>query len=83
MQAIQSHKMKTKVIAFICGDLAVTLHIWIAGIIADFGGFMLKVGGTLIIGAAGGIAGMLAKDLYPILKIWYYTKFKTKNKKKP
>jgi hypothetical protein len=68
--------MKTKAIAFFFGDLFVTAHIIFAGIINDFGGFMLKVVATLIIGAAGGIAGMMAKDAYPLVKKYFKSLFK-------
>lgn len=70
--------MKTKIIGFVCGDISVTLYVIFAGIIHDFGGFLLKVLGVLIIGAAGGLAGMAAKDAYPIMKKYsksFYRKY--------
>ncbi len=72
--------MKTKLTAFLFGDLFVTVHIWMAGIIHDFGTFGLKVAATLIIGAAGGIAGMFAKDAYPVVKRFFKSILKRKKK---
>jgi hypothetical protein len=72
------YNMKTKAVAFLCGDLAVTLHIYFAGIVNNFGEFGLKVIGTLIIGAAGGIAGMIAKDYYPTIKRYIKSLIKKK-----
>lgn len=74
--------MKEKLIAFIFGDLFVTAHIILAGIIHDFGGFMMKVLGTLIIGAAGGVAGMIGKESYPWLKKTFKKIFKNERNKK-
>lgn len=68
MQSTFSTDMRDKIIAFLFGDLFVTVQLFISGIIYDFGHFALKVLGTLIIGAAGGIAGMAAKDLYAMAK---------------
>lgn len=70
--------MKTKITAFLFGDMFVTLYIVMAGIIHDFGTFMLKVLATLIIGAAGGLAGMAAKDAYHPLKRFFRTLLKRK-----
>lgn len=76
----RQREMKDKIIAFICGDCLVTLHLWLAGIIADLARFGLNVVGTVIIGGAGGIAAMAAKDLYPHIKKFLKTKFKKKTK---
>jgi hypothetical protein len=73
MQAI-SKNMENKVLAFFCGDLLVTLYIHLAGIIGNLGDFALKVLVTLIIGAVGGLAGMVGKDVYPVIKKYFKRK---------
>ena len=66
---------KSNWFAFLCGDLSVTLLQFIAGSWVEIGQFGLKVLVTIILGAAGGIAGMIGKDIYR----WY--KAKRKNNK--
>lgn len=69
-------KMKEKALAFIAGDISVTLYqIFGNGIWDDIGHFGLKVLATIILGAAGGVAGMAAKDIYN-----YFKKRNNKNK---
>ncbi len=60
---------KDKTIAFLGGDIIVTIfHLFIGGIWADIGNFGVKVGATIILGIAGGMAGMIGKDLYQRFK---------------
>lgn len=66
--------MKDKALAFIAGDISVTLfQIFVGGIWGDLGHFGVKVGATIILGIAGGIAGMIGKDIYN-----RYKKYKNK-----
>jgi hypothetical protein len=58
-----SDNKRDKIVAFVCGDLIVTA-MNILGIFGDLGHFGLKVLATIILGAAGGIAGMIGKDVY-------------------
>ena len=76
----RQQEMKDRLIAFLFGDGFVTLYLWIAGIMGDLARFGLGVVGTMIIGGAGGIAAMVAKDLYPHLKKFIKRKFKKKPK---
>lgn len=55
---------KSKVISFIAGDLFVFTYVHLNGVIYHIGEFAMKVLATIILGAAGGIAGMLGKDAY-------------------
>lgn len=64
------HK-NTKLVAFICGDLFVTLGQITGNIWADAGHFGVKLLATLVIGIAGGIAGVVGKDLYQHFKEKY------------
>lgn len=65
-------EMKDKVLAFLAGDISVTLfQVFIGGIWADLGHFGMKVGATIILGIAGGIAGMAGRDIYNRLKRKY------------
>ncbi len=64
-------KYPNKVVAFISGDLAVTIWVFLGGLgnfwhtLGDFG---LKIAATVILGIAGGVAGLIGKDLlYPRL----------------
>ena len=58
-------KIGDRALAFIAGDVSVTLfQIFIGGIWADIGHFGLKIAATIILGIAGGLAGMVGKDLY-------------------
>ena len=64
-------KYPNKVVAFISGDLAVTILVFLGGLgnfwhtLGDFG---LKIAATVILGIAGGVAGLIGKDLlYPRL----------------
>lgn len=60
---------RDKAIAFIAGDVSVTLYqLFIGDIIHDLGDFGLKVMSTVILGVFGGIAGMVGKDIYNHLK---------------
>lgn len=68
--------------AFICGDISATLYLLYTGMLTDLGEFAAKLVTTLLIGAAGGIAGMAGKEIYPVLKKWARMKFK-KSKKLP
>lgn len=70
--------MKSRIIAFIFGDIFATVHVLLAGILYNFAEFGLKVIATLFIGLAGGLAGMLAKDFYPYLKKYVTKKRKIK-----
>lgn len=74
------HKIE-QLIAFIFGDLFVTLWITTGDILADFGHFGIRVISTVVIGLAGGLAGMGAKDLYPWFKKWLRNLFKKRIKK--
>jgi hypothetical protein len=67
--------------AFLCGDISVTMYVLFTGMMNDLMLFGAKLITTLIIGAAGGIAGMAGKELYPVLKTFFKKKFKktTKN----
>lgn len=64
-------KYPNKVVAFVSGDLAVTIWVFLGGLgnfwhtLGDFG---LKIAATVILGIAGGVAGLIGKDLlYPRL----------------
>ena len=64
-------KSPNKVVAFISGDLAVTIWVFLGGLgnfwhtLGDFG---LKIAATVILGIAGGVAGLVGKEfLYPKL----------------
>lgn len=71
-------RVKDRFLAFIAGDASVTLFQVFAGqIFADLGSFGLKVLATIILGIAGGIAGMVGKDLYN----FYKSKKKKRNEK--
>lgn len=59
---------KDKAVAFLCGDCSVTLYVMLGGIGVDLGHFALKVLATVILGAAGGIAGIAGKDIYQRLR---------------
>lgn len=58
-----------------CGDCTVTIFSMFGGIIFDIGHFALKVLATVILGAAGGLAGLVTKDLY---NKWKAKRSKTK-----
>lgn len=66
--------VKEKVYAFVCGDVSVMGFTFLK-IPDEFIGIGWKVAVTIIVGVAGGIAGMAGKDLYAYVK----EKFKRKN----
>ena len=55
--------MNKNKLAFIWGDIFVTIPT-LLGIWNDLGGFGMKVISVIILGVAGGIAGVLGKELY-------------------
>ena len=64
-------KYPNKAVAFISGDITVTIWVFLGGLgnfwhtLGDFG---LKIAATVILGIAGGVAGLVGKDwLYPLL----------------
>lgn len=57
---------KNKWFAFLCGDGVVTLAYFL-GVFNDLGTFALKMLSTLVLGAVGGLGGLLIKDFYT----WY------------
>jgi len=61
---------KQKVIAFLSGDFVVTLFFTL-GIWNDLAHFGVKVLATVILGVAGGIAGIAGKDAYNRVKRWW------------
>lgn len=69
-------KLNTSMICFFCGDIFSTgfFLVWSG----ELSHFILKAFGTLIIGVIGGLAGLLGKDLYPIIKMAIIRKVKFK-----
>lgn len=67
MKTVAMDKIE-RLITFICGDISVTIWIGLAGILSDVTHFGLQVLTTIIIGAAGGFAGMVGKDIYNKVK---------------
>lgn len=78
-----SGKMKNKIVAFIMGDITVTLCQILSNFWHDLGLFAIKIIATLILGIAGGVAGLIGKDyVYPWIKKivkYFLTKIKKKN----
>ncbi|HUP13107.1 MAG TPA: hypothetical protein VM187_12860 [Niastella sp.] len=77
--AIKPMGKRLNFIAFLCGDISVTMYLLFTGLVNDLLLFGAKLITTLLIGAAGGIAGMAGKEIYPVLR----TALKRKFKKKP
>jgi len=72
-----ANDVKEKVISFVCGDVTSMLYFTLSGILSDMTHFGIQVASTLIIGVAGGIAGMIGKDwLYPKIKRYLKRNFK-------
>lgn len=71
-----SSEKKETLLAFFCGDILVT-WLWAEHIFQDAGMFLLKLLATIVLGVAGGIAGLVGKDVYRSWKNW---RLKQKNK---
>lgn len=69
-----SNEKKNKWLAFIAGDASVTLYQLFGGMWGELGVFGLKVLATIILGIAGGLAGLAGKDLYNHIKSYLKTK---------
>lgn len=69
-----SDNKRSKALAFLCGDFTVTLWLlWGQNFWHQIELFGLKILATIILGIAGGIAGLAGKDIYT----WYKSrKFK-------
>lgn len=73
-----SYNMKNKITAFLFGDLTVTLLQISTNFWQELGDFGVKLIATFTLGVAGGLAGLIAKELlWP--KIKKLLKVKTKN----
>lgn len=53
-----------KMIAFIYGDVCAMITFIIGGIMTDLGHMAIKIVSTIVVGIAGGFAGMVGKDLF-------------------
>ena len=75
--------MKNKLTAFFGGNIIVTICQLGINFWDELGSFGIKVLATLILGVAGGVAGLVGKDLlYPWIKKIFKIKTKTKNNEK-
>jgi hypothetical protein len=74
-------QLSSGVVCFFCGDIFSTGFYLVFG--GEFTHFMLKALGTLVIGVIGGLAGLVGKDIYPLIKNYIfqlYQNLKNKNK---
>lgn len=60
--------VKQRILAFVCGDVVVTGWLKIVGILSGITQFGWQVFSVLVLGIAGGIAGVAGKDIYGFLK---------------